>query len=275
MSLIEKEVYFSFIIFIFIFFAILSLVFSFFLDDFSILYVYSNSNSKLPLIYKLIAVWGAHEGSFLLLVFIFSLFIFIFSLLKLNICYKFFILNRIILYILLLIFLLLLIFTSNPFFRINDNIPIDGMDLNPLLQDIGLIIHPPLLYIGYICFAFPFSLSLSILLLGKYKIYYFRYIYFWVLFALFFLTLGILLGSWWAYYELGWGGYWFWDPVENASFIPWISGVILLHLIILSRTSFSYYKFVLFFSIFTFLFCLLSIFLVRSGIINSVHAFAI
>lgn len=274
LKILNKSIIISLGQLIFLFLSIFILMISFLLDDFSVLYIYSNSNSKLPLIYKVSALWGAHEGSFLLLVFLFSLFIYIFSLFKFTICIKVNILTKIILNILLFLFILLLIFTSNPFDRIIGNLPIDGVDLNPLLQDIGLIIHPPLLYIGYIGFAFPFSFALSILLLGKIKLYYFRYIYIFSLFALIFLTSGILLGSWWAYYELGWGGFWFWDAVENASFMPWLSGIILLHILVLLKYHNSFYKIALFFSILTFLFCLLSIFIVRSGIITSVHTFA-
>lgn len=273
-NILNKIIYLSFGQLFFLTLSIITLLLSFLLDDFSVLYVYSNSNSKLPFIYKLSALWGAHEGSFLLLVFLFSFFIVFFSIFKFTICIRLNVLTRIILNLLLFLFMIILVITSNPFERIIGNYPIDGVDLNPLLQDIGLIIHPPLLYIGYIGFAFPFSFALSILLLGRLKLYYFKYLYIFSLFSLIFLTSGILLGSWWAYYELGWGGFWFWDPVENASFMPLLSGIILVHILVLLKHHKSFYKLSLFFSIITFLFCLLSIFIVRSGIINSVHSFA-
>ena len=191
--------------FLLLFSSLISVLYSLFIDDFSLLYTYSNSNSNLPFIYKFSALWGAHEGSFLLFVFLFSfwnLFFFIFGPRfekKIEIT-LFFVLSFI-----KFLLLLLLIFVSNPFERIIDNIPIDGMDLNPLLQDINLTIHPPILYLGYIGFSIPFSFSISLLFNNQLDFKYFTYIYPWILISFSLLTFGIFIGSLWAYYELGWG----------------------------------------------------------------------
>jgi len=258
----------------FLFFSIIILVISFLSNDFSILYVYLNSNSSLPIIYKICALWSAHEGSFLLFMFIFVLWSLLFFIFKSKFDSKLVTIIMLILNILFLIFIVFLLFTSNPFEKIYGNLPIDGMDLNPLLQDIGLVIHPPLLYIGYAGFVIPFVFSLSVLLNRKIILNYFNFIYPWILMPFVFLTLGIVIGSWWAYYELGWGGWWFWDPVENAALIPWLSSIALIHAFSISKVRFGFFKLSLILSIATFIFCLLGIFLVRSGVINSVHAFA-
>ena len=271
---IKKIVYPLFLQVIFLFLSVLLLVYSFLCDDFSVLYVYLNSNSNLPLIYKICALWAAHEGSFLLFIFIYNLWTVSFFIFNVNIDSKFLSIIMFILNFLFLIFILFLLFASNPFERIYDNLPIDGVDLNPLLQDIGLVIHPPFLYIGYTGFVIPFAFALSILLMNKVVFFYFKVIYPWVLMPFVFLTLGIVIGSWWAYYELGWGGWWFWDPVENAALIPWLSSIAVIHALSISKVRFGFFRLSLVLSIITFIFCLLGVFLVRSGIINSIHAFS-
>ena len=205
---------------------------SFVLDDFSLRYISSNSNSALPYYYKISATWAGHEGSMLLWCLILSLWMFLASVYSKTLDPDF---RRTFLTIMGLLnigFLAFLVFTSNPFER-NLSVPIDGKDLNPLLQDFGLIIHPPMLYMGYVGLSVVFAFALTCCIYREFKKEWARWIRPWALMSWAFLTLGIALGSWWAYYELGWGGWWFWDPVENASFMPWLVTTALIHSLII------------------------------------------
>lgn len=253
-------------------FSILS--YSFLHDDFSLLYVAQNSNSSLPIYYKFTAIWGAHEGSLLLWVLILSLWALAIAICARNWPLAF---SNKVLAIFAAVnlgFLSLLIWTSNPFARTLSNIPLDGNDLNPLLQDFGMIIHPPILYMGYVGCTVAFAFAIAALLQGNVDETWARRLRPWVLMAWSFLTLGIALGSWWAYYELGWGGWWFWDPVENASFMPWLTATALLHCLAISKQNGQMLRLAIFLCIITFILSLLGTFLVRSGSIISVHAFA-
>ena len=249
------------------------LAYAFLTDDFSLRYVANNSNINLESIYKFSAVWGAHEGSILLWVFVMSIWcsliaIFSKSMPKVIVADMLSIMG-----LLLLFFLIFILFSSNPFDRIFP-IPSNGRDLNPLLQDPGLIIHPPMLYIGYVGTSVPFVFAIAILLNEKIKIEWISWLRKWVISSWMFLTVGISLGSWWAYHELGWGGWWFWDPVENASFMPWLAITALLHSLIVSEKRGIFINWSILLSILTFSLSLLGTFLVRSGILVSVHAFA-
>lgn len=215
--------------FIFVAFAFFCLTYSFVNDDFSVKYVASNSNSLLPVYYKISAVWGGHEGSLLLWILMlagWTLAVAIFSRsLPLDMQAR----VLAVLGFVAIGFLSFILFTSNPFDRILPIPPQDGGDLNPLLQDIGLIIHPPVLYMGYVGFSVCFAFAIAALLTGRLDSAWARWSRPWATMAWGFLSVGIALGSWWAYYELGWGGWWFWDPVENASFLPWLIGTALIH----------------------------------------------
>ena len=258
--------------FFFTLLSFLCLTYSFINSDFSLLVVSSNSNTELPLIYKITGVWGNHEGSILLWLLVMTFFGFLFSLQKIkdkdikknSLCIQ----NTLIFLICLFV-----IFTSNPFDRIFPP-EIEGSDLNPLLQDPGLIIHPPLLYLGYVGFSIVYSISLAVLIFNFKSETFVKVLKPWVFASWTFLTLGIGLGSWWAYYELGWGGFWFWDPVENASLLPWLTASALLHTIIISGKKKLLLKWTLLLSVITFTLSLLGTFLVRSGVLISVHAFA-
>ncbi len=242
-------------------------------NDFSVLYVADNSNTALPAIYKIAAVWGGHEGSLLLWIFMLSLWSAAVTVLERRIPLP---LQARLLGVLGLIstgFLLFMILTSNPFARLLPAAS-EGADLNPLLQDPGLIIHPPMLYMGYVGFAVAFAFAVAALLAGRMDSAWARWARPWVLAAWCFLTVGIALGSWWAYYELGWGGWWFWDPVENASFMPWLLGTALLHSLAATEVRGSFKPWTALLAILTFALCLLGTFLVRSGVLTSVHAFA-
>jgi cytochrome c-type biogenesis protein CcmF len=247
---------------------------AFLLDDFSVKVVASNSNSLLPYIYKFSAVWGNHEGSLLLWILILSLWtaaVAIFSPgLPLQVQAR-------VLSVMGLIsvgFISFSLFTSNPFERLLPGTPLDGQDLNPLLQDVGLIIHPPLLYMGYVGFSVAFAFAIAALLGGRLDAAWARWSRPWTNIAWSFLTVGIMLGSWWAYYELGWGGWWFWDPVENASFMPWLAGTALVHSLAVTEKRGLFKSWTVLLAIFTFSLSLLGAFLVRSGVLTSVHAFA-
>ncbi|MBY0500748.1 MAG: cytochrome c biogenesis protein CcsA [Alphaproteobacteria bacterium] len=247
--------------------AFITLMFAFLVCDFSLLVVALNDHTQLPWYYRLSASWGNHEGSLLLFVLILSLVAVAFALFLNDSYFR----ARTLTFQALLIFcfLLLLLISSNPFTPLPFSLP-EGQSLNPLLQDKSLMIHPPFLYLGYVGFSAPFSLALAALwgkIDGETWATLTRP---WVLFAWAALTIGITLGSWWAYYELGWGGWWFWDPVENASLMPWLAGTALLHIL---RTQ-SFYRWSLFLSLLTFGLSLLGTFLVRSGLISSVHSFA-
>ena len=215
--------------FAFMLFAFGCLTYAFMADDFSVRYVASNSNSALPWYYKFSAVWGAHEGSLLLWALILSGWTFAVSVFSRQLPQVMLARVLSIMGMISVGFLLFLILTSNPFARLLPQMPANGNDLNPLLQDIGLIVHPPMLYMGYVGFSVAFAFAIAALLGGRLDAAWARWSRPWTIVAWAFLGIGITLGSWWAYYELGWGGWWFWDPVENASFMPWLVGTALIH----------------------------------------------
>jgi len=254
-------------------FSFICLIFSFLLDDFSLRYVSSNSNSLLPDHYKISATWAGHEGSMLLWCLVLSFWTFLASIYSRNLELDFRLNFLTIMGLLNLGFLAFLIFTSNPFEK-NISIPVDGKDLNPLLQDFGLIVHPPMLYMGYVGLSVVFSFAVTCLLQKDFKPEWAKWIRPWALISWSFLTLGIALGSWWAYYELGWGGWWFWDPVENASFMPWLITTALIHSLITCEQKSMFKNWTILLSIIAFSLSLLGTFLVRSGILTSVHSFA-
>ncbi len=242
-------------------------------SDFSILNVASNSHSLKPMLYKVSGVWGNHEGSLLLWVWILALFGYAVALFGRNLPHS---LKARVLAVQGLIgvgFLLFVLFTSNPFERLIPA-PLDGNGLNPLLQDPGLAFHPPFLYLGYVGLSITFSFAIAALIEGKVDPAWARWVRPWTLTAWGFLTIGIALGSWWAYYELGWGGWWFWDPVENASFMPWLAATALLHSAIVVEKRDTLKSWTILLAIIAFSLSLLGTFLVRSGVLNSVHAFA-
>jgi len=249
------------------------LVYSFIVNDFSVSYVANNSNTHLPLLYRISAVWGAHEGS--LLLWGYTLVIWTVAVLIFSASLPAKMVARVIavLGMISIGFLLFLLLTSNPFERL---LPaaIEGRDLNPLLQDPGLAFHPPMLYFGYVGFAVPFAFAIAAMLGGQLDAAWARWSRPWTTIAWVFLTLGITLGSWWAYYELGWGGWWFWDPVENASFMPWLVGTALLHSLAVTEKRNAFKAWTVLLAILAFSLSLLGTFLVRSGVLTSVHAFA-
>ncbi len=242
-------------------------------QDFSVRYVAENSNSLLPLAYRYSAVWGAHEGALLLWALVLALWCGAVALWSKRLPAE--VAARVlgVLGIISIGFLAFLIFTSNPFARLIPA-PLEGRDLNPLLQDPGLIIHPPMLYIGYVGFSVPFAFAIAALLEGRVDARWLRWTRPWTNVAWGFLTIGIALGSWWAYYELGWGGWWFWDPVENASFMPWLAGAALIHSQAVTEKRGSFASWTLLLAIAAFALSLLGTFLVRSGVLTSVHSFA-
>ncbi len=242
-------------------------------NDFSVLYVANNSNTQLPTIYQISAVWGAHEGSLLLWALILAGWTLAVSLFSKRLPPEVLTQVLIIFGIISIGFLSFLIFTSNPFER-NFPIPLEGTELNPLLQDFGLAIHPPMLYMGYVGMAVPFAFVLSALISGRLDSTWLALSRPWTLIAWMFLTIGITLGSWWAYYELGWGGWWFWDPVENASFMPWLVATALVHSLAVSQKRGAFKHWTVLLAIGGFSLSLLGTFLVRSGVLTSVHSFA-
>jgi cytochrome c-type biogenesis protein CcmF len=242
-------------------------------SDFSVANVFENSHSLKPMIYKITGVWGNHEGSMLLWVLILALFGALVAAFGNN-------LPRSLRAHVLAVqgwvgaaFYLFIIATSNPFARIA-NPPMEGRDLNPILQDIGLAIHPPMLYLGYVGFSISFSFAVAALIEGRIDAAWARWVRPWTLTAWIFLTLGIAMGSYWAYYELGWGGWWFWDPVENASLMPWLAGTALLHSAVVMEKRDALKIWTVLLAILTFSLSLLGTFLVRSGVLTSVHTFA-
>ncbi|NVN86989.1 MAG: heme lyase CcmF/NrfE family subunit [Rhodopseudomonas sp.] len=242
-------------------------------SDFSVVNVFENSHSMKPLLYKITGVWGNHEGSMLLWVSILALFGGLVAAFGNNLPLS---LRAHVLAVQAWIasaFYLFILLTSNPFLRIADP-PIEGRDLNPVLQDIGLAIHPPMLYLGYVGFSISFSFAVAALIEGRVDAAWARWVRPWTLMAWVFLTLGIAMGSYWAYYELGWGGWWFWDPVENASLMPWLAGTALLHSAVVMEKRNALKVWTILLSILTFSLSLLGTFLVRSGVLTSVHAFA-
>ena len=251
----------------------LCLIVTFVGEDYSLDYVAKNSNSNLPLIYKISAAWAGHEGSMLLWCVVSSFWMFLASYYSKSLSKNLRVNFLAIMGLLNLGFLLFVVATSNPFDR-NMTVPLDGNDLNPLLQDFGLIVHPPMLYMGYVGLSVVFSFAIACCFEDDFKKEWAQWIRPWILASWAFLTLGISLGSWWAYYELGWGGWWFWDPVENASFMPWLMATALLHSVIATSEKGIFKSWTILLSIFTFSLSLLGTFLVRSGILISVHSFA-
>ena len=251
----------------------LFLIMSFVTSDFSVKLVANNSHSLKPILYKVAGTWGNHEGSMLLWVLILSLYLFLFQLSSNN--YSKELVRNITLVQLSIIalFLFYLLFLSNPFERL-DFPPLNGQDLNPILQDVLLAAHPPILYLGYLGLSIPFSIAIGLLLTNDSKTNIVRLIRFWALVPFVFLTLGILLGSIWAYYELGWGGWWFWDPVENVSLLPWLLNLALIHSVLILERRSSLLNWTILLCIMGFSFSMIGTFIVRSGLITSVHAFA-
>ena len=261
-------------VFTFILLAFVALLWAFYTNDFTVQYVAQNSNSRLPWYYRLTALWGAHEGSLLLWVFIQSLWTIAVATFSRSLPNDAVARVLAIMGMISLGFLIFIIATSNPFLRTLPYFPVDGRDLNPLLQDPGLIIHPPMLYTGYVGFSVAFAFAIAALMTGKLDTVWARWSRPWTTAAWMFLTVGICLGSWWAYYELGWGGWWFWDPVENASLMPWLAGTALLHSLVVSEKRGTFKAWTVLLAICAFSLSLLGTFLVRSGILVSVHAFA-
>ncbi|MCG9691216.1 heme lyase CcmF/NrfE family subunit [Vibrio sp. Isolate22] len=250
------------------------LCYAFYTNDFTIQYVASNSNSQLPWYYRITAVWGAHEGSLLLWVLIQAGWTVAVATFSRGMPQESVARVLAIMGLITVGFLLFIIVTSNPFLRTLPFFPVDGRDLNPLLQDPGLIIHPPMLYMGYVGFSVAFSFAIASLMSGRLDTAWARWSRPWTIAAWLFLTIGIALGSWWAYYELGWGGWWFWDPVENASFMPWLAGTALMHSLAVTEKRGTFKAWTVLLAISAFSLSLLGTFLVRSGILVSVHAFA-
>ncbi|SBS62533.1 heme lyase CcmF/NrfE family subunit [Vibrio atlanticus] len=250
------------------------LCYAFYTNDFTIQYVASNSNSQLPWYYRITAVWGAHEGSLLLWVLIQAGWTVAVATFSRGMPQESVARVLAIMGLITVGFLLFIIVTSNPFLRTLPFFPVDGRDLNPLLQDPGLIIHPPMLYMGYVGFSVAFSFAIASLMSGRLDTAWARWSRPWTIAAWLFLTVGIALGSWWAYYELGWGGWWFWDPVENASFMPWLAGTALMHSLAVTEKRGTFKAWTVLLAISAFSLSLLGTFLVRSGILVSVHAFA-
>jgi len=259
--------------FAFIAIAFMCLVYAFITYDFSVAYVAQNSNSALPLRYRISAVWGGHEGSLLLWAMILSIWTLAVSIFSRSLPEAFVARVLGVMGLVSIGFLLFMLLTSNPFTRLWPE-PLDGADLNPLLQDFGLIIHPPMLYMGYVGFSVAFGFAIAALLDGRLDVTWARWSRPWTIAAWIFLTIGIALGSWWAYYELGWGGWWFWDPVENASFMPWLVGTALIHSLAATEKRGVFKRWTILLAICAFSLSLLGTFLVRSGVLTSVHAFA-
>ncbi len=261
--------------FVFAGLSFLALIYCFLSNDFSVAYVANHSNTHLPFLYRLCAAWGAHEGSLLLWVFILSLWTWLVSVFSRRLPLD--MLARV-LSVMAWIgigFYLFLLTTSDPFLRSLPNVPAQGLDLNPILQDPGLALHPPMLYMGYVGFAVAFAFAMAALLSGRLDAVWARWSRPWTMIAWSFLTIGIVLGSWWAYRELGWGGFWFWDPVENASFLPWLVGTALIHSLAVTEKRNIFKAWTVLLAVMAFSLSLLGTFLVRSGILISVHAFAI
>lgn len=259
--------------FVFALGAYVALSLAFLQHDFTVTYVATNSNLLLPWYYRLSAVWGGHEGSLLLWILMLSFWMLLVSRFSRNLPPTFIARVLAVMGMISIGFLLFTLLTSNPFERLVPG-PIDGQDLNPLLQDPGMIFHPPLLYMGYVGFAVAFGFAIAGLLGGRVETQWVKWSRPWTLMAWAFLTVGIALGSWWAYYELGWGGWWFWDPVENASFIPWLIGTALIHSQAVTEKRGAFPAWTVLLAIAAFSMSLLGTFLVRSGVLTSVHAFA-
>jgi len=258
---------------LFVLIAFAALTHAFVNNDFSVAYVANHSNTALPLHYRVAAVWGGHEGSLLLWVLMLSLWMLAVSLFSRHLPDT---MSARVLGVMSLIsigFLAFMLFASNPFERLFPG-PAEGRDLNPLLQDPGMVLHPPMLYMGYVGFSVAYAFAMAALLSGRLDAAWARWSRPWTTVAWMFLTIGIALGSWWAYYELGWGGWWFWDPVENASFMPWLVGTALIHSLVVTEKRGSFRIWTVLLAICAFSMSLLCTFLVRSGVLTSVHAFA-
>jgi cytochrome c-type biogenesis protein CcmF len=259
--------------FAFVAFAFGALTSCYVTSDFSVANVYENSHSQMPLIYKFTSVWGNHEGSMLLWVLILSFFGALVALFGVNLPSA---LKANVLAVQSWIasaFYLFILLTSNPFRRLAE-VPVEGRDLNPILQDFGLAVHPPMLYLGYVGFSIAFSFAVAALIEGRIDAAWARWVRPWTLLAWMCLTLGVAMGSYWAYYELGWGGWWFWDPVENASLMPWLAGTALLHSAVVMEKRNSLKVWTILLAILTFSLSLIGTFLVRSGVLTSVHTFS-
>jgi len=259
--------------FAFVAFAYGALTISYVMSDFSVQNVFENSHSQMPLLYKFTSVWGNHEGSMLLWVLILAVFGALVAVFGVNLPTS---LKANVLAVQSWVasaFYLFILLTSNPFKRLPE-VPVEGRDLNPILQDLGLAVHPPLLYLGYVGFSITFSFAVAALLEGRIDAAWARWVRPWALLAWMCLTLGIAMGSYWAYYELGWGGWWFWDPVENASLMPWLSGTALLHSAVVMEKRGALKVWTILLAILTFSLSLIGTFLVRSGVLTSVHTFS-
>ena len=250
-----------------------SLIYAFIISDFSNETVYNNSHTTKPLFYKISGAWGNHEGSLLLWLLVLTIFLFFFLISSKKLLNKYRLLTVLFQELIIIGFLLFIIFTSSPFINLFP-IPKEGMGLNPILQDPALAIHPPILYLGYVGTSIIFSSSLAALVCGIVNKIWAKHIKKWIIISWVFLTIGIMLGSIWAYYELGWGGFWFWDPVENVSLMPWFCLTALLHTIIVLEKRNIYQSWIIILSIATFSLSMSGTFLVRSGILNSIHTFA-
>jgi cytochrome c-type biogenesis protein CcmF len=259
--------------FIFVVIAFCCLGYSFITNDFSVLNVATNSNSQLPLHYRLAATWGSHEGSLLLWTLMLALWTVAVSLFSRHLPEEMVARVLSVMGIVSVGFLLFMLLTSNPFTRLSP-VPIDGRDLNPLLQDPAMVAHPPMLYMGYVGFSVAYAFAIAALIGGRLDATWARWSRPWTTIAWMFLTCGIALGSFWAYYELGWGGWWFWDPVENASFMPWLVGTALIHSLAVTEKRGGFKSWTVLLAIAAFSLSLLGTFLVRSGVLTSVHAFA-
>jgi cytochrome c-type biogenesis protein CcmF len=259
--------------FAFIAIAFACLTYSFVINDFSVGYVASHSNSALPLQYRIAGVWGGHEGSLLLWALMLGVWMTAVTVFSRHLPDDMVARVLGVMGLVSIGFLAFMLFTSNPFMRLLPA-PADGRDLNPLLQDPGMVMHPPMLYMGYVGFSVAFAFAIAALLAGRLDAAWARWSRPWTTVAWAFLTVGIALGSWWAYYELGWGGWWFWDPVENASFMPWLMGTALIHSLAVTEKRGSFRSWTVLLAIFAFALSLLGTFLVRSGVLTSVHAFA-
>jgi len=249
------------------------LVYVFIQNDFSVLYAAQNSNTKLPIEFRISAVWGAHEGSLLLWALTLGTWTYAVSVFSIKIPDVMIARVLGVMGIISIGFILFILMTSNPFTRIFP-VPIEGRDLNPLLQDFGLIIHPPMLYMGYVGLSVAFAFAIAAMMAGRLDAAWARWSRPWTSIAWVFLTIGIALGSWWAYYELGWGGWWFWDPVENASFMPWLVATALIHSLAATEKRGVFKAWTVLLAVFAFSLSLLGTFLVRSGVLTSVHSFA-
>lgn len=256
-------------------FSFFCLAYAFVSNDFSVAYVAQNSNTQLPAIYRFCAVWGAHEGSLLLWVLLLSVWMAAVSVFSRSLPLKMLARVLAILAMISVGFLLFMLTTSDPFARLLVDTPLNGRDLNPILQDPGLVSHPPMLYMGYVGFSVAFAFAIAALIGGHLDATWARWSRPWTLVAWCFLTIGIVLGSWWAYRELGWGGWWFWDPVENASFLPWLMGTALIHSLIVTEKRNIFKAWTALLAIAAFSLSLLGTFLVRSGVLVSVHTFAV